>query len=400
MRDGVFVRIIVLAVAVVMCGHTRAVAQPAGFSLVTVTAGLDQPTAFAFKGPHILVTEKGGKVRVVRPDGSLRVKPYVTLNVSTKSERGVLGIAVDPNFATNRWVYVYYTTGPAALGYTGSPKNRVSRFTTPVGLVGTDETIILDNIPCDAGNHNGGDIHFGFDGRLYVAVGDGGQFHEDALTLDNLRGKILRVNRGGASPPDNPYSQDPDGRRCGKPTGPPPGSGPCTEIYALGLRNPFRLSLRRANSSLLVTDVGETTWEEVSTLVPGGNYGWPNVEGPCPFPTFPGCDPNTEPYPPQYEYPIHAYKHFGAGEVGRAIIGGAFAENGSNYPAPYAGAYFYGDFVAGWVHVLSMDANNSVTNQSDFSTLSAPVAFRNGPDGTIYVLSIGNGALYKYVYTP
>ena len=114
-------------------------AQPAGFSLVTVAAGLDQPTAFAFKGVKILVTEKAsGKVQVVLADGSLRPTPYVTLSVSSQSERGVLGIAVDPDFATNKFVYVYYTTGPGALGYTGSPKNRVSRFTTGPGLVGTE----------------------------------------------------------------------------------------------------------------------------------------------------------------------------------------------------------------------------------------------------------------------
>src|SRR5687768_4200602 len=96
--------ILVLAGAVVMWAHTRVEALPAGFSLVTVATGLDQPTAFAFKGPHILVTEKAsGKVRVVRPDGTLRLRPYVTLNVSAQSERGVLGIAVDPNFAVNRW---------------------------------------------------------------------------------------------------------------------------------------------------------------------------------------------------------------------------------------------------------------------------------------------------------
>ena len=171
MRAGVSVRMIVLVVAVVVLwGHTRAAALPPGFSLVTVATGLDQPTAFAMKGAKILVTEKvSGNVRVVRPDGTLRPRPYVTLSVSSESERGVLGIAVDPEFGTNKFVYVYYTTGPGALGYTGSPKNRLSRFTTSEDFVGTSETIILDNIPSDAGNHNGGDIHFGFDGKLHVA---------------------------------------------------------------------------------------------------------------------------------------------------------------------------------------------------------------------------------------
>jgi glucose/arabinose dehydrogenase len=396
----VFARVIVLLAAVVMAGPAPAQALPEGFSLVTVAAGFDQPTAFAFiKKAKILVTEKAsGKVQVVLPNGSLRPTPYVTLKVSSESERGVLGIAVDPDFATNTFVYIYYTTGEGALGYTGSPKNRVSRFTSGPGLVATGETIILDNIPSDAGNHNGGDIQFGFDGMLYVAVGDGGRFHEHAQTLDTLRGKMLRIRRNGKGPPDNPYKSAVASRRCGKPSGEPPGAGPCREIYAYGLRNPFRFSLRSSNSSYLIGDVGQGTWEELSTLVPGGNYGWNTVEGPC-FLANPNCDPTSTPYPAEFQRPVHFYNHGGAGETGQTIIAGAFAENGSNYPPPYAGAYFYGDFSANWVHVLTMDAN-IVTSQSDFAALNTPVAFRNRPDGNIYVLSFGNGTLYKYVYSP
>lgn len=398
MHDHVLARVIVLVAAVVMAGPAPARALPAGFSLVTVATGLSQPTAFAFRGGKILVTEKAsGKVQVVRPDGSLRPTPYVTLKVSSESERGVLGVAVDPDFATNTFVYIYYTTGPGALGYTGSPKNRVSRFTTAPGLVATSETIILDNIPSDTGTHNGGDIQFGFDGKLYVAVGDGGLSHEDAQTLDSLRGKMLRIQRDGSIPKGNPHKLA--GRRCGLPTGEPPGVSPCKEIYAYGLRNPFRFSLRPSNGSYLIGDVGERTWEELHTLVPGGNYGWNVVEGPCLL-ASPNCDPTSTAYPAQYQRPIHFYNHHGAGETGRTIIAGAFAGNGSNYPAPYAGVYFYGDFSANWIHVLTMNTANTVTSQSDFAALNMPVAFRDGPDGSIYVLSFGDGTLYKYVFTP
>ena len=365
-----------------------------------VASGLQQPTAFAFKNKKLLVTEKAsGKVQVVRPDGSLRPTPYVTLSVSAQSERGLLGIALDPSFAVNQFVYVYYTTGPGSLRYSGSPVNRVSRFTT-VGGVGTSETIILDNIPSDAGNHNGGDIQFGFDGMLYVTVGDGGQFHDDAQGLGTLRGKILRVNPDGTIPEDNPHRLDPGSRRCGRRKGVPPGTGPCREIYAYGLRNPFRMSLRQSNQSYIVADVGQNTWEELDTLVADGNYGWNAVEGPCPFPSNPNCNPLTTPYPPQFQTPIHSYNHTGAGETGQTIIAGAFAESGTGYPAPFAGAYFYGDFSAGWVHVLTMDAANRVTATMDFDLLANPVHFRNRPDGHVYVLSFGEGKLYKYVFTP
>lgn len=402
MRDQPLAAIAVSAAAIVLAAFSHTDAQPAGFDRVTVAAGLNQPTAFAFKGGKILVAEKeSGKVQFVRPDGTLRPTPYVTLSISSQAERGVLGVAVDPDVATNGFVYVYYTTGPGALGYSGSPSNRVSRFTT-AGGIGTAETVLLDNIPSDNGNHNGGDIQFGPDGYLYVAVGDGGTFHSDALTLDTLRGKILRVKpTNGKAPAENPYRHAADARRCAKPGVVPPGTGPCKEIYAYGLRNPFRLSVRQSNGSILIGDVGQSTWEELDTLVPNGNYGWDVVEGPCLFRPSPTCVPSPLTYPSQYQYPIHFYNHAGAGEKGAAIMAGAFAENGTNYPAPYAGAYFYGDFEAGWIHALTMDAANRPTSPPLlFATLDAPVAFRNGSDGNIYVLSFNDGALYKYTFTP
>ncbi|HSD10861.1 MAG TPA: PQQ-dependent sugar dehydrogenase, partial [Candidatus Binatia bacterium] len=228
-----------------------AAALPSGFRRVQVASGLFEPTAFAFKGKKIFVTEKDtGTVKVVRANGTVRGKPYVTLNVSTNSERGLLGIAVDPQFATNRYIYVYYTTGPGALNYSGSPQNRVSRFTTSNG-VGTQENILLDRIPSDAGNHNGGDIHFGFDGKLYIAVGDGGALHDEAQVEDSLRGNILRINADGTIPTDNPfYETNTNTRR---------------SVYAYGFRNPFRFTGRESNQTYVVADVGQTTWEEVNS---------------------------------------------------------------------------------------------------------------------------------------
>jgi len=402
----IHVSILGFAASLLILTASTAQALPPKFSQVQVATGLSQPTAFAFKGGQIFVTEQvSGQVRVVRPDGTLRPFPLLTVNVSldsSRTERGLLGIALDPDFQNNKFIYVYYTTGPNALLPPATPKNRVSRFTfVPGAGTAINETILLNNIPSDAGNHNGGDIQFGFDGLLYVAVGDGGQFHSDAQGLSTLRGKILRINRDGSIPNDNPHKNDPGSRRCGRPVAtPPPGTGPCREIYAYGFRNPFRFSMRQANSSLIVGDVGEGTWEELDTLLIGRNYGWNTVEGPCLL-SNPGCTPGSIAYPPQFEYPIHFYKHIdpSAAEVGQTIIAGAFAENGSNYPVPYAGAYFYGDYSADWVHVLTMDASNNVTGLLEFTALDQPVCFRNGPDGNVYVLSLG-GTLYKYVYTP
>jgi glucose/arabinose dehydrogenase len=358
-------------------------ALPSGFSRVRVASGLDQPTAFTFASDRILVTEKSsGRVRIVRPDGTVRRRPYVTLATSTNSERGVLGIAVDPNFTANPFVYVFYTTGPGALNYGGSPKNRVSRFATSNG-VGTQEKILLDGIPSDAGNHNGGDIHFGFDGKLYIAVGDGGTFHDQAQVQDSLRGKILRINRDGTIPADNPFYVTNTGKR--------------RAVFAHGFRNPFRFTGRESNQTYIVADVGQNTWEEVDALQAGGNFGWSDYEGPCPA-NDPRCDPGTTDFGGTIA-PIHFYAHGGAGETGNVIIGGVFAE-GSNYPSPYAGAYFYGDNGAGWVHALTMDASNVVTSRYDFDQLGCPVSFGVGPDGNVYVADICSGTIDKYVYTP
>jgi glucose/arabinose dehydrogenase len=373
-------------------------AQRDGFSLVPVASGFVGPTAFAFKGTQIFVTEKAsGRVQTVRADGTVREWPLLTVNVTKGSERGLLGIAVDPDFASNQYVYVYYTTGPGALGYTGVPVNRVSRFRfIPTTATAVDEQIIINNIPSDTGIHNGGDIQFGFDGLLYISVGDGG-IDSAAADIHTLRGKILRVNSDGTIPPTNPHRNDPGARRCGRPI-PPPGTGPCKEIYAYGFRNPFRFSLRQANSTVIVGDVGQDTWEELDTLVVDKNYGWNAYEGPCPQEML-NCDPSSTDYSSDLQYPIHFYNHTGTGETGRSIIAGAFAENGNAYPAPYKGAYFYGDFIQSWVHVLTLDGSNTVTSQSDFGPLSQPVCFRIGPDGNVYVLSFG-GTLYKYVYRP
>lgn len=355
---------------------------PAGFSRVPVVTGLHSPTAFTFQGKRIFVAERAGTVRVTLPDGTLRAKPFLTVHVSLEAERGLLGIAIDPRFSINRFVYVYYTTGPGSKRYTGTPLNRVSRFTTKHG-VGRHERILIDNIPSDLGYHNAGDLHFGFDDKLYVTIGDGGKEWGDAGLLNNLRGKILRVNRNGTAPPDNPFYNTP---------------GALPEIFAYGFRNPFRLALRPANSSYIVGDVGFNTWEELDSLEAGADYGWWRYEGPCLYAKLDDCEPTQTDFGVTTP-PIHYYNHNTGAEQGNAVIAGAFPVN-SNYPAPYADAFFYGDFGHGWVHAITLDNTNHVTASSDFDTLSSPVTFGTGPDGNVYVASHSLGEIYKYVYTP
>ena len=358
-------------------------ALPSGFTRVELGAGLNSPTAVAFNGNKLFVTEKGGAIRLVRANGVLRNKPVHTLHVSEESERGLLGIALDPNYGTNGFMYVYYTTAEGAKQYSGTPENRVSRLKKRKNAAGFKEKILLDHIPSTNGNHNGGDIHFGFDGKLYISVGESGCCPDDSQGLDTLRGKILRINSNGTIPSDNPFFNTAGARQ---------------ETYAYGFRNPWRFGKRASNQTYVVSDVGSGTWEEINSLAAGANYGWPDYEGPCPSNNL-GCDPNLVNYNGTIA-PIHWYNHNTGTETGNVIAGGVFAEN-SNYPAPYANAYFYGDTGAGWVHVLTMDNSNTVTNQYEFDDdTNGPVSFGNGPDGNIYVVSHYGGVIYKYVYTP
>lgn len=357
--------------------NARAAALPAGFTRELMAQGLIHPTAFAFTADGILVAQQGGVIQVVQNDGSLRAQPYATLNVSTEIERGLVGLALHPKYPTKPYVYVYYTTGPGALNYSGTPVNRVSRFRTVNGF-GTNEEILLDNIPSPTAAHNGGDLQFGADGKLYISVGDGNvDSGMQAQVRQNLSGKILRLNPDGTIPADNPFVNKRKARH---------------EIYAYGFRNPFRMTLRAKTQALFVADVGWGEWEEVSVLQAGGNYGWNMFEGPCPINTH--CDPSQTDFggtiPPAYYYDSSVSSP-------TSVIGGVFAE-GSRYPKPYKGAYFFGD-LNGWVHVAKFDKQNRVRQVLDFDTGVVPTQFRLGADKNVWVVDFAFGNLYRYVYT-
>lgn len=299
-------------------------------------------------------------MRVIN-NGTLLPSPFVSVNADTAGERGLLGIAFDPNFPTNRYVYVYYT-------HNASPdKNRVSRFTAdaanPDVAEPGSEVVILDDIGADTGFHNGGAVHFGSDGKLYIGVGDGGATSSNSQSLSTLSGKLLRINPDGSIPTDNPYVGTPGVR---------------AEIWALGLRNPFTFAVDPVTGKIYVNDVGQQTWEEINLGVIGANYGWPTCEGPQN--TGVGSCDN-----PAFTYPIHAYDH----NVGDAITGGAFYR-GSQFPSEFYGSYFFADYLNGWIKRL--DTNNQVF---DFLAANSPVDLKVGPDGSLYYASIFTGTIRR-----
>jgi glucose/arabinose dehydrogenase len=342
----------------------RAATVPAGFTETIVASGLASPTAMEFAPDgRLFVTEQGGRLRVIK-NGVLLPAPFATLTVNASGERGLLGVTFDPNFATNNFVYVYYTAT------TPNVHNRISRFTAngDVAVAGS-EVVILDLNPLSsATNHNGGAIHFGEDGKLYVAVGDNAN-GGNAQSLTNLLGKMLRLNPDGSIPTDNPFFGQ--------------ATGVNRAIWALGLRNPFTFSIESITGRMLINDVGQNTWEEINEGVVGSNYGWPDTEGPTGNVLF--------------RSPVYAYQHGAGTPTGCAITGGAFYNplGTFQFPSSYDGDYFFADYCGGWIYRLE---TSSFTATQFATGISAPVDLKVSDDGALYYLARGGGVVAKITY--
>src|SRR5262245_47774913 len=281
-----------------------AASVPPGFTDTTVSGGLGFATAVAkLPDGRLLVTARDGTVTALNSDGTGKTN-VLNLPVCQAGEQGLLGITVDPQFATNHFFYVYYTydagggCGGQGTGSGGS-KNRVSRFTLDGSSASGTESILLDKMPEWPGNnHDGGTVHIAQDGLLYVTVGDGGSGRPESNPTDLAvpNGKILRVNLDGSPAAGNPFGTTP----C-KDNWVVNGGTQCGEIYAIGLRNPFRLGFKADGPTVKfrINDVGQSTWEEIDEGVAGANYGWPAREGPCPtgqnLPCAPAPPGITEP---------------------------------------------------------------------------------------------------------
>jgi len=338
---------------------TRAATLPAGF-IETQISGLTNPTAMEIAPDgRIFVCEQGGSLRVIK-NGAVLATPFLTLGVDSNGERGLLGITFDPNFANNNFIYVYYTV-PATPRH-----NRVSRFIANGDVVVPGSEVILlelDNLT-SATNHNGGAIHFGPDGKLYVAVGDNAT-GSNSQTLSNMLGKVLRINSDGTIPADNPFFNQ--------------AAGNSRSIWALGLRNPFTFAFQPGTGRMFINDVGEVTWEEINDGIAGSNYGWNIVEGPSANPAF--------------RAPLFAYQHGSSATTGCAITGGAFYNPATvQFAAGFVGKYFFADLCSGWIRVFDPA---TATASSFASGISQPVDLKVGADGSLYYLSRGSGSVFR-----
>ena len=353
-------------------GVLHATTLPAGFTESAWGNSIaNNCTAMAFAPDgRLFVCQQNGALRVIDADGMLLGPAFVTLTVDTNGERGLLGVAFDPNFSSNHFVYVYHTV-PAGSGPspTPPPHNRITRFTANGNVAtGAGTTILdLDNLSLQT-MHNGGAIHFGPDGKLYVAVGDN-VFGANSQSLSNRLGKILRINPDG-SLPTNPANPTTFPGIMGSP------SGANQAIWVVGLRNPFTFAFQPGTTRMFINDVGQSTWEEVNDGIAGSNYGWPIVEGPAPSPS-----PTAS-----YRYPLLYYSHgSNSTSTGCAIVGAAFYNPDIlQFPTSYVGKYFFGDLCNGWIRV--MDTSNNTSSVFASGIAGARVDLHVGPDGALYYL--------------
>jgi glucose/arabinose dehydrogenase len=295
-------------------------------------------------------------------------------------ERGLFGIAFEPDFGTNGRAYLSYTrSAPSLTSY-------VSRFTSNDGGLTLDAAseVVLLALPQPFSNHNGGHIAFGPDDLLYVAFGDGGSGDDPgnrAQDTTNLFGTIIRIDVTALPytiPPGNPFAGNP---RC------PTGSSniDCPEIYAYGLRNPWRFSFDRNTGELWAADVGQGAWEEVDRIVAGGNYGWRIREGAhCNIPAS-GCTTVG------LIDPVSEYDH----DLGQSVTGGYVYRGGAI--TALRGDYLFGDFVTG-VILRAVDGAGPPEVLLD-SGLN-PSSFGEDAAGELFVVSYSDGALYRVVAAP
>ncbi|MGH9000456.1 MAG: PQQ-dependent sugar dehydrogenase, partial [Acidimicrobiia bacterium] len=374
---------------------------PPGFEDVAVAA-VEAPTAVTFTPDgRLLVATQAGKLYLADPDatgGGLAGAPALDLSgrLCPRLEQGLLGVAVHPDFAATGWVYVYWTHDVDGCVH------RVSRFT--IGADGVadpaSETVLVDRIPSPNGNHNGGDLQFGPDGYLYVGVGDGGcDWDGEGCAGDNdasrdthvLLGKVLRIGADGEIPPDNPFLGE-DSGRCNE-DGRTEEGDHCSETYARGLRNPFRLAFDgdAPGTRFFVNDVGQDTWEEIDEGAKGADYGWNEREGPCAKASRTDCGPS----PDGMTDPIFAYPH--DGRCG-AITGGAFVPGSAGWPEDLRGDYLFADYACGTIFRLEPSADDPAAWRSsvfvDGLGDDSPVHLTFGPSPvgrSLYYATYGGG---------
>tara|TARA_R110002049_G_scaffold4601_5_gene32758 strand:+ start:1054389 stop:1058102 length:3714 start_codon:yes stop_codon:yes gene_type:complete len=413
---------------------------------VNVITGVNQPTAVEWlPNGSMLIAQKSGVVRTAS-NGSLSATPFIDISgiVNDVRDRGLLDIAVHPEFEENPYVYLLFTYDPPevnqqAVGTLAGPDGRGNRagrlirvtadvqtdYQTAVAgsevvLLGTNSTwdnfnasanstfdfdeppagedengnYVQDFIASDSESHTVGGLAFGVDGNLFVSIGDGASYNQVDVRadrvqdIDSLSGKILRIDPlTGQGLPDNPhFDGNPDSNR--------------SKVYQRGLRNPFRISVDPVGGQLFIGDVGWGQWEEVNAAGPGANFGWPFYEGGSgvsnilwPYAnTAEGADFFAE--NPSVDASLYALSHQADG-INAIVMGDVY--RGPLYGSEYVGDVFFNDLGQGIVRHASLDADGNITDVSTFTTgANVVVAISQGPDGALYFVDLDSNLIGRW----
>lgn len=324
---------------------------------------------------RLFIVQQDGYIKIVQPGGT--VNPANFLNISTKitfgGERGLLGLAFHPQYATNGYFYVYYnnTAGNITVA-------RYSVSSDPNIADASSEKLML-NITKPFTNHNGGSIHFAPDGMLWISTGDGGSGgdpNNNGQNINSLLGKMLRIDVNAAGPynipPDNPFV----------------GIDGADEIWAYGLRNAWKFSFDLTAGNVMIADVGQNQIEEINRMPisqAGINYGWRCYEGNAAYNTA-GCAAAST-----MTFPVAVYNHSG----GRCSITGGYVYRGTLYPA-FAGKYIFADYCSTQIGIMNSD--NSIVWSTAFSGNNF-ATFGEDSNRELYVAAVNNGKIYKVTTT-
>jgi glucose/arabinose dehydrogenase len=395
------------ACACASSSSSGASARDAAFRVEVVAQGLGPATDVVFlPDGRMVVTEKTGAVKLVAGGEAREIGRFP---VDTESEKGLLGVAVDPGFAQTRRLFFYYSRSDGAGGSDADRHRVVSvRLGDGDALDASSEAVLVDRLRGPA-NHDGGGLAVGPDGHLYVGVGDTGcntgQPPEPPSTpgnffatcLSNANGKILRVTLDGGIPDDNPLAQVAEAAACGATCGAPPSglAEPRREIWAWGFRNPWRFAFDPATGLLWVGDVGEVSYEELTIVEKGRHHGWPWREGRHGWP--PAKCRETVPDAGDCVDPVYECGRGAAVGIDgdcQSITGGTFLA-GPHWPDALARRYVFADNVNGriWSVELTDDRRGVVpgSRRDLASAPGAPVSLRVGPDGDVYVVLLAGG---------
>lgn len=401
-----------------LCLHNNA--NAGGFQKIEYLSGLAVSTDVDFTPDgRMLVAEKAGRIRVVQ-NGQLLAAPMLDISghVNNFGDRGLLSIAVDPDFGTNGYIYLLYTYQSPSTPNDGSKNARLVRIQVdPLANVASQpinppETILLgsidvpygdgstacqpgtDCISTDSSSHTVGEVIFASDKSIFVSVGDGSDFNAvdinalRAQNLDWMMGKVLHINRSGQGLITNPfYNGDPN--------------APRSKVYQYGLRNPFRISYDQ-EFGLYVTDTGWNLWEEVNRGPAGANFGWPCYEGNDQQPLY-SINALTSIQCQQiyaqnnHVLPLFSYSHQGTG----AAIAGGVIYRGSSYPTSYQNNYYYADYNDMYLRRLVLDQNGGYVSDNEFiNDVLGPINVFTFPDGDIGAIYVWGGKIYKFIFDP